>query len=67
MDYAKARKLYKNFPVKVQCEITAKLIEYLQSFSFLMTWGTANKRNRERRYFIKLVGEYLDKKAGKNL
>ena len=59
MTYEHAMKVYKNLPAHVQRNIQAAMIEYFQSAPLFLTLKTTKKRNREKRYFIKLVDEYL--------
>lgn len=61
MNYEHAMRIYNKFPAHVQRDIQAKMIEYFQSAPLFMTLKTTKKRNREKRYFIKLVGDYLNK------
>ena len=61
MKYERARKIYRNLPAEVQRDLQLKMIEYFQSVPLFMTLKATKKRNRERRFFITLVGDYLDK------
>ena len=59
MKYEHAMRAYKKFPTHVQRSIQAAMIGYLQSAPLFMTLSATKKRNREKRYFVKLVGDYL--------
>lgn len=60
MNYEHAMTLYKKMPAHVQRDIQAAMIEYFQSAPLFVTLKATKRRNREKRYFIKLVGDYLN-------
>ena len=57
MTYEHAMKVYKNFPSHVQRNIQAAMIEYFQSAPLFLTLSATKKRNRQKRYFAKLIGD----------
>ena len=59
MKYEHAMRAYKKFPVHVQRNIQAAMIAYFQAAPLFMTLSATKKRNREKRFFVKLVGDYL--------
>ena len=59
MTYQKAMRTYKKLPDDIQRNIQAAMIIYFQSAPLFLTLSSRKKRNREERYFIKLVGDYL--------
>lgn len=62
MTYEHAMKRFKKLPAHVQRDIHAAMIEYFQSAPLYVTLTATKKRHRERRYFIKLVDDYLNKR-----
>lgn len=59
MTYHDAKKIYKKLPVSTQRDIEAAMIDYFQSAPLFIALTTTRKQNRQKRYFTKLIDDYL--------
>lgn len=59
MDYTTARATYEKMPDSDKRKIDGAMIDYIQSTPLFVALRTAKRRNREKRYFVRLIDESL--------